>query len=201
MSLTGAVGWADQFRAAGANVIAPDYVGFGMSSGKPSEKECYATADACYDYLLGRTDIDHAKFIAAGVSLGGAMAIDLASRRPVAGLMTFSTFTSMAEMGHATLPMVPTFLIRGLLKHPFANESKMHLIHCPTFIAHGLEDDLVPYRMSDRLAKAAGGMVTRLDVPDTHHNDFFEVHPGQIWPAVHAFLERVGLTGPPPASK
>ena len=42
----------DRFRRLGLNVIIPDYVGYGMSGGSPSEKGCQATADAAYDYLV-----------------------------------------------------------------------------------------------------------------------------------------------------
>ncbi len=191
MAMAHAVGWADRFRAEGANVLICEYVGFGMSGGHASEKNCYATADACYDYVMARPDVDKTKVIAVGVSLGGAVAIDLAARRPVAALMTFSTFTSMAEMGHATLPVVPTFMVRALLLHPFLSESKIGKVHCPIFIAHGTIDELVPHAMSDRLEKAAGGTVTRLEIPDTGHQNIFDVHPGLIWEAVGKFVGQV----------
>ena len=42
----------EELRARGFNVIIPDYEGYGMSEGKPSESGCYAAADAVYDYLL-----------------------------------------------------------------------------------------------------------------------------------------------------
>ena len=40
------------FRRLGANVAIAEFVGYGLSTGKPSERNCYATADAAYDYLL-----------------------------------------------------------------------------------------------------------------------------------------------------
>ena len=39
------------FRRLGVNVLMPDYVGYGQSTGRPSEINLYATADAVYDYL------------------------------------------------------------------------------------------------------------------------------------------------------
>ena len=46
----------DRFRRLGLNVIVPDYIGYGMSEGHPSEKGCTATADAAYDYLVSSED-------------------------------------------------------------------------------------------------------------------------------------------------
>ena len=62
--------------------------GAGMSDGQASEAGCYATADAACEHLLDRPEVDGRRIIAAGWSLGSGVAIDLASRRPVAGLAT-----------------------------------------------------------------------------------------------------------------
>ena len=97
----------DHFRRLGANVLIPDYVGYGMSGGQPGESGCLATADAAYDHLQSRRDVDPRAIVAVGWSLGGAVAIDLASRRPVAGLAAFSTFTSMVEMARRNFPFLP----------------------------------------------------------------------------------------------
>jgi hypothetical protein len=44
--------------------------------------------------------------VAAGWSLGGGVAIDLAHRRPVHGMVVLSAFTSV-EMAHRLVPLVP----------------------------------------------------------------------------------------------
>jgi Arc/MetJ-type ribon-helix-helix transcriptional regulator len=85
----------NRFRSLGFNVIMADYEGYGMSGGTPSEPGCYAAADAAYNYLLTRNDVDQSRIVATGWSLGAAVAIDLATRRHVAGLVTFSAFTNI----------------------------------------------------------------------------------------------------------
>src|SRR5262245_44612605 len=42
---------AFELRTMGANVLIPDYVGYGMSTGRPSEQGCYETAAAALDWL------------------------------------------------------------------------------------------------------------------------------------------------------
>ena len=42
------------FRRLGANVLIPEYVGYGMSSGRPSEQACYETVEAAYAWRRGR---------------------------------------------------------------------------------------------------------------------------------------------------
>src|SRR5207248_7185576 len=108
-----------RFRRTGVNVLIPDFLGYGMSGGEAGEPGLYATADAAYDYLTHDRHVASAKIISAGRSIGTAAAIDLASRRPVGAVATFSAFTSMVDVAHQVLPWYPTSL---LLRHRF--ESK-----------------------------------------------------------------------------
>jgi fermentation-respiration switch protein FrsA (DUF1100 family) len=176
------------FRRLGANVMIPEFVGYGASTGVASETGCYATADAAYDYLASCPGIDPRRIYVGGASLGAASAVDLATRKPVAGLATFMAFTSMAEMGSHQYPIVPTPIVRLLLKHRFLNESKMPRVHCPILIAHGRADRFVSYDMADRLAKAAGGPVTRIGIPGAGHGDLFAIGWKQIAPVMREFL-------------
>jgi fermentation-respiration switch protein FrsA (DUF1100 family) len=181
----------DRFRRLGLNVIIPDYVGYGMSEGRPSEKGCQATADAAYDYLVSTRGIDPGQIIAAGWSLGGAVAIDLASRRKVAGLMAFSAFTSGVDMARRILPFVPVSL---LLRHRFDNQRKISKVRCPTLIGHGRDDSLIPFTMGEKLAKESAGPVTTLWIDRAEHNDFFDVGGRRIDEAVAKFIRQLAIT-------
>jgi uncharacterized protein len=159
-----------EFRRLGANVMIVEFPGYGMSGGKASEKSLYAAADAAYEHLLHRPDVDPNKIVAAGWSLGAAVATDLAAHRPVAALATFSAFTSMTDMGRLRAWCLPTSL---LLRSRFDNLSKISTIACPIFNAHGTHDTIVPFAMSRKLIAAAKGPVTSLEI-DSDHNDIFE---------------------------
>jgi fermentation-respiration switch protein FrsA (DUF1100 family) len=153
---------ADGLRRMGVNVMVPEYVGYGMSTGDAGEAGCYATADAAYQHLVGRRDVDPRKVVVAGASLGGAVAIDLASREAgVAGLVTLITFTSMPDMAKVVQPSLP---IWRFIRHKFESEQKMRRVTCPTLIVHSTGDELVPYTMADRLAAACAGPVSRVKI-------------------------------------
>ena len=189
MCMADAIGIFLELRRQGANVIVCDFVGFGMSSGKPSEQGCYDTADAVYAHAVNRSDIDPKKIVPMGWSLGAATAIDLASRHPVAGLATFSAFTSMSDMARRVLPIFPSSL---LLKHRFENEPKLANLACPMFIAHGVRDSIIPSSMSQRLVRIAGDKcVDQMFIDEADHNDFFEVGGPELSARIKAFLERV----------
>lgn len=185
---------AELLRQCGANVLIADYLGFGLSAGKPSEAGCYATAAALYDHAMGRKDIDHGKLVSAGWSLGAAVAIDLAARKEMAGLITLSGYTSKRDMARFQFPTVSPMAI----EHPFLSKDKIRTIACPTLIIHGRRDTLVPFAMSAELRDAAGGKpVTYLPIDGAGHNDLFLVGGEQIEGAIRGFLDSLGARSGP----
>jgi fermentation-respiration switch protein FrsA (DUF1100 family) len=161
--------WRRAFRC---NVIVPDYAGYGLSSGKPGEDAFYATADAVYDHLLTRKDIDAKQIVSAGWSIGSGVAIDLASRRPVIGTVVISPFTSLPAMGHKLFPWLPVDL---LIRHKFRNDEKVPTLTKPLLVIHGEADSMIPVSMGRSLAASAKLPVTTLWVKGGEHNDIFAV--------------------------
>ena len=186
MCLADCTGDFMKLRRRGFNVMIPDFIGYGMSGGKPSEQGVYATADACFDHLLQRPDIDPTRIVPMGWSLGASAAIHLASTRDVPRLVLVSAFTSVADMGRRLFPYLPTSL---LLKHRFENAQKIRGIKVPVFIGHGTRDAIIPFDMAETLAKAAGGPVIRHDVIEGDHNDVFDVGGTVLADAITAFVE------------
>ena len=188
MSLNDASEEFGRFRRLGANVLIPEYVGYGMSGGKPGETGCRETAELALAYLESRPDVDRGRVVVAGWSLGGAVALDLASRHPVAGVATFSTFTRMADVSRLLFPFLPASL---LLRHRFENDSKIARVGCPVLIGHGRRDRIIPFAMADRLAEAARGPVTRVTIEEADHNDFFQAGGEQVRTALREFIDQL----------
>jgi len=173
-------------RRLGFNVIIPEYEGYGMSGGRAGEKGCFASAGAAYDWLLKNPGINPHRIVAAGWSLGGAVAIDLADHRPVAGLATFSAFTSMADMGHRLYPWLPVSL---LLRHRFDNLKKIADIKCPILLVHGEQDNIVPPDMCPRLAAAAGPNARQIILSRASHVDLFDIGGDALFDQFRQFVE------------
>jgi fermentation-respiration switch protein FrsA (DUF1100 family) len=178
-------GFLGNMRRIGVNVMIPEYAGYGMSGGTAGEMECRSTAEAAFDNLASRPDVDPKRIYAAGWSLGSGVAVDLASRRPVAGLAVFSAFTSLVDMGRLVYPFVP---VSWLLRHRFDSESKLAGISCPVLIVHGRADREIPFAMSERLAAAARGPVTVFPVDGAGHEDVFAVGGAALRDAVARFV-------------
>lgn len=176
------------FRRLGVNVLAPEYAGYGLSGGAPSEAGCYAAAEAAWEHLASRSDVDPRKIVLFGYSLGGAVAIDLAAHRPAAGAVVVNTFTSAREMAARQYPFVPVSL---LLRHRFESEQKVRRVRCPLLVCTGMRDDYTPTTMSDRLAAAASGPVERLRIYRAGHSDFFGAGGQAAVSGIRRFLDRI----------
>jgi fermentation-respiration switch protein FrsA (DUF1100 family) len=114
-----------------------------------------------------------------------AVAIDLASRRLVAGLVTFSAFTNIADMTQSLTNGLP---LAFLLSCQFDNLAKIGSVTCPMLMTHGTEDPLVPPEMLDRLAGAARSKVTTVHVDGAQHNDIFEKGGDSLFLRVKEFV-------------
>ncbi len=168
-NLTGSVTRIERWRKMGFTVLAIDYRGFGKSTqASPSEQLAYEDAEAAWDYLA-KAEPARKRYI-VGHSLGGAIATELAMRRPDAsGLVLEATFTSIRDMvEHTAWRYVPVGLI---LTQEFDTLSKVPRLRLPTLIVHGTRDSVVPYEMGERLYAAAAGPKRFIRVEGgSHHN-------------------------------
>ncbi len=185
MCLADSLPMFERFRKLEANVLIVEYPGYGLSSGRPGEQAWYRAADTALAYLRQRNDIDSRRIVAVGRSIGGGVAIDLAARQPLAGVITLSTFTSLVDVA---APRFPQFPVAALLRHRFESLTKIDQVRCPVLLIHGTEDEIVPFAMRDRLAEAAVGPVTRLDIPGAGHNNLFSVDGDRVLQQMREFL-------------
>jgi len=168
-NLTGSVTRIDRWRQLGFAVFAVDYRGFGKSSDvPPTEEYAYEDAEAAWEYL-DRLAPGRPRII-VGHSLGGAIAAELARRRPeAAGVVLEATFTSVGDMvAHSSFSWLPVSLI---LTQKFDTLSKVPELKMPVLIAHGTSDSIVPFEMGQRLYDAVKGPKRFIKVEGaSHHN-------------------------------
>ncbi len=136
----------------GLNIMALDYRGYGKSESNPSEAGVYRDADTAYDYLVKERHFRPDDIILYGHSLGGAVAVNLAARRPCGGLVVQSSFTNAQAM---TRDIFALPFVGQLVKSRFDSEKKIRNVRVPILIVHGTKDDVVPFVMGQKLFEAA----------------------------------------------
>jgi len=160
-----------QFAGLGLSVFIFDYAGYGQSRGRPGENATYEDAAAAWEYLTGEERIAPDRVVLFGRSLGGAVAIDLATRlgRAPAGLIVESCFTSLPELGARVYPWLP---VRFLCKYRYNNWRKILDVDVPKLFVHSLDDHVVPYGMGKRLYNHASRPKQFLRIRGSHNDGF-----------------------------
>jgi abhydrolase domain-containing protein 17 len=152
----------ERIRAAGFAVFAYDYQGYGTSEGRPSEPHAYEDENAAYNFLVQSMHVQPNRIIAFGRSVGSGPACDLASRRPVAGLILESAFTSAFRV---------MTRVRVLPFDKFDNLRKIKSVRCPVLIIHGTEDSVINISHGKELFADANEPKQALWVEGANHND------------------------------
>ena len=153
----------------GHAVLIVDYRGYGRSSGRPSESGTYADAAAAWDYLRDTLGVKPQRIVLYGRSLGGAVAVWLATNRKPAGLIIESTFTRMADMGAHHYPYLPA---RWLTRIHYDSLSRMPSVRCSVFAAHSDEDEIVPFHLGRKLAESAQDLAQFVTLRGSHNDSF-----------------------------
>jgi len=141
-----------QFVEAGLSVFIFDYAGYGRSEGRATEAGTYDDALAAWQHLTEEIGLEEREIIVYGRSLGGAVAIELATRVDVRAMILESCFTSMPEMGARVYPWLP---VRFLTRIHYDSISRIPSLNMPKLFVHSLEDEVVPYGMGRRLYNRA----------------------------------------------
>lgn len=168
-NLTGSVTRIERWKQLGFAVLAVDYRGFGKSTEvAPTEAYAYEDAEAAFDYI-GRIAPGRSRLI-VGHSLGGAIAAELARRRPqAAGVVLEATFTSVQDMvAESAWGFLPVGLI---LTQRFDTLAKVAELRMPVLVSHGTNDRIVPFAMGERLYEAVRAPKRFIRVEGgSHHN-------------------------------
>ncbi len=161
-NITHRAGHAAEIAAAGSSLLLLDYRGYGRSEGRPSERGLYRDADAAYDYLAARGY----RILLHGESLGTAVAVELASRRPCVGVILEAPFPSARELAATVLPV-----LGPLLAPSYDSRSRIGRVGAPLLIIHGDRDEVVPYRLGRELYDIAPEPKRFFTAEGCGHND------------------------------
>lgn len=184
---------AYRFYKLGFDVFLVDYRGYGLSQGNfPSEVQVYQDVEIVWDYLINQRGIEPKDIFVYGHSLGGAIAIELATRHPeMAGLIIQGSFTSMSDVVH-NMGTYRIFPINLLLHQRFDSMTKLQKLKIPIMLIHGRLDELLPASMSERLFQASSAEIKDLYlVPDAGHNNVAAVAGDEYLDRVSRFVNQL----------
>ncbi len=182
VDLGGVYPMLEQLKNMGFSVFAYDYRGYGTSGGTPSEQHVYQDIDAAYIHLTQKIDIPPDRIIALGQSLGGGVATDLASRKPLGGLILESAFTTAYRV-MTRIPLLPF--------DQFDTLSKLEKIDCPVLVIHGRNDSVISFSHGKELFSKANEPKQKLWVDGAGHNNLLSVAGKKYGQALGDFLRLI----------
>ncbi|AUV58436.1 alpha/beta hydrolase [Bandra megavirus] len=150
-------------------IISYDYVGYGLSQDNiPTEEKCYQSLEVAINYLLQEYNLDAKNICLIGQSLGTGIVIDYASKNnweyPI---MLISPYKSICRVVFDSCCITPI--------DKFRSSSKLHKIHCPVKIIHGMCDELINIGHGKELYYQLNNKsLDPVWIPETGHNDILD---------------------------
>jgi uncharacterized protein len=179
------IGLLQPLTAFGLHVLLIEYPGYAGSDGRPSRASLAEAGRRGYDWLAQRDDVDAARIVAVGRSIGAGPAVELASERPIAAIVLLSPFSSLAALARTLA--APGFLLRDR----YDNLALLREYRKPVLLFHGRQDEIIPYAHSVALAEAAPA--AQLQPMDCRHNDCPYFVDEGFMRVLLAFLLRAGI--------
>lgn len=183
----------EALRDAGFSVLAVDYRGWGESEAIiPSETSILADADVAWTELMRRQP-DPKKRVIFGHSMGGGVAIDLASRKrhltDYGALIVESTFTSLPDVAAAvgTIGTIASWITR----QRFYSDQKIGRVDAPILMLHGDRDKTVPVELGRKLRDAARPGVRWVEIAGGSHSYLHRDAPGIYRQAVKSIIHQL----------
>jgi fermentation-respiration switch protein FrsA (DUF1100 family) len=161
-------------------VFAFDYRGYGHSEGRPSEANTAADAELAYDYLRNQLGVPAERIVIFGYSLGSGPGIELALRRPAAGLVLQGGFVSAYRV-MTRLPVFPG--------DKFTNLAKVPALKLPVFVIHGKSDNTVPFWHGEKLYAAVTARKQSLFVEGGPHTGLADFTGPRYWDELKKFTD------------
>ena len=167
------------------NVFIIDYAGYGKSEGSASENSLYLSANAAWHYLISEKNIKAKDIIIFGRSLGGAVAVDLASGVKAGGLILESTFSSVRDVVDIAFAKWSSLIY---LRYRFDSLSKIKHVTSPVLVIHSPDDEVIPFQLGKRLYENIESEKVFLQIRGAH-NDGFMQSISSYMPAIRSFSQ------------
>jgi len=178
-------------RSLGLHVLAPEYRGYAGLDGVPSETGLYADARAAYEYMRAGMGVPAERITIYGWSLGGAVAVDLASQVPHAALILEGAPASLVSLGQQQYPLFP---VRLIMRNPFEAVRKIGRVQAPILFLHSRDDEIVPVGEGRRLFDTATAPKRFVELSGGHVNAT-RVDGHAALDAIGGLLESIGFRG------
>lgn len=158
-----------EFTLAGFGLVGMNYRGAAGAEGAPDQPVIIADGVAVHDAIPDLLPGAPMPPVIHGTSLGAAVAVQVAARRPARAVLLEAPFARLCETAQHHYPYVPACWI--LPDQRWDSLDRIGEIDAPLLIQHGEQDDIIPFTHGQRLFDAAAEPKRFIAYPDGNHND------------------------------
>jgi fermentation-respiration switch protein FrsA (DUF1100 family) len=178
---------ADTLAERGIGLLALSYRGYGGSTGSPSEAGLITDGVAAFDWVAERHD---GPIVLIGQSLGSAVAVAVAAKRQMAGMVLISAPDSLLSLARRHYPYLP---VGPLFRDPFRSDLRIDEVEEPKLFLHGDDDSIVPLSHGRALFELTPGPKEFRVLHGRGHNDLWSLDTAGV---VADFIESTAAGNP-----
>lgn len=179
----------------GYAVIAVDYRGYGLSTGRPTEQGIYRDVDALVARAWPETDAT-VPLVYWGRSLGCTMAAYAATVRKPDGAIFEAGFSDARSVTRGS----PALAFLSLFSsYRFPTADFINAANVPVLQLHGDHDSVIPFELGRELSGRIRGRKEFVVIAGGDHNDAAPSDPQAYWAAIDRFVSLLRPQPPVPS--
>jgi len=171
----------------GHAVLAIDYRGYGVSTGRPTERGLYRDVEAAVAVPWTEAE-SRLPLVYWGRSLGGAMAARAATVRKPDGVIIEAGFPGVRAVTRSSpvLAVLSAFASYRFPAGEFLNQAK-----APVLMLHGDRDSVIPFALGRELFDQVTAPKEFVAIAGGDHNDAAPPDPAAYWAAIDRFIQNL----------
>jgi uncharacterized protein len=169
----------------GYSVFAVDYRGYGVSTGRPTERGLYRDVDACLEAAWPTAETT-APLVYWGRSLGAAMAAYAATITKADGIIIEAGFPDARTVIRDS-PVLVALSVFSSYRFPVAEF--LGAAKAPVLVMHGDHDRVIPFALGRELFDALPGPKRFVVIAGGDHNDATAPDVEGYWAAIDGFIQ------------
>jgi len=170
----------------GYSLLAIDYRGYGLSTGRPTERGLYRDVDAAVRQAW--TEERALPLVYWGRSLGGSMAAYAATVRAPDGVIVESSFSN-ARAAVRDSPALAA--LSFLASYRFPAGEFLNRANVPVLVMHGTSDSVIPFARGRELFDELRTPRQFFAIQGGDHNDAVPPDAAAYWAAVDRFIQQL----------
>jgi len=174
----------------GYSVLAFDYRGYGLSTGRPSERGLYRDVEGVIRSMMS-DDERFTPIVFWGRSLGTTMAAYAASVKRPDGLILESGFPDARALVRSSPPLA---LLALFSTYRFPTVELLNRVRAPVLVMHGDADTVIPFILGHELYDRLTAPKQFFVVNGGDHNDVEAPDEQAYWNTVDRFIEHIAAS-------